>query len=89
MNPLAAKVGRGLVRVLVSGSGSTARYKEVDGPDGSRFAAYRNLRIKRLAERFGYEVGKTFADGNKPMDADTRRRLRNARKRERQIARAR
>lgn len=74
------------MRLLVEGGGPTAKYKETRGPDGARFAKWRNGRRARIAERFGYDVDKKGVLS--PMDAAARRRLRNARKLERQIARA-
>lgn len=65
------------------GGGSTAKYKHVRGPDGSRYAAWKEGLRRRVLERYGLDVK---APDGRP-DPDTVRVMRNARKRERQQAR--
>lgn len=70
------KLGPVRTRVLVSGRGQWAKYKDVDGPDGSRYAASKDERKLRMRARFA--VGESDRD---------KQRMRNARKRERAVSR--
>lgn len=66
-------------------AGAGAKYKDVRGPDGSRYLAWRWGLGERHSARFGYEAQK---DGTvKAPSDDDRRRMRNARKQERREAR--
>lgn len=73
------------MRLLVSGRGSAAQYKEVRGPTGERYAKWKRERSERLQARFA--VG--FVDNHDGSARESRRLMRNARKRERQQAKRR
>lgn len=72
--------------------GSKESYTNVRGPDGSRYARWLGTWRAKMAERHGLchdiDADEGTAVFERPS-ADLRRSLRNARKRERQIARAR
>lgn len=72
--------------------GAKPTYKEVRGPDGERFAKWRAIWRHKMGERFGVCQIRLGVDGKIAtivyggLGRDDRRRLRNARKRERAVS---
>lgn len=71
------------MRLLVSGRGATAKYKNVRGPTGENYARWQRERRARLLSRYGLDETNAL----KVVTGEHRRRMRNARKQERRAAR--